>query len=347
MEAPAPQATWSGRHAVEVYVRTYSTMLQSSGEIRVESLEQAHIGMESALHALAGDARVDMGALIYSARRLPSAIARSRRVLLSQSPEGFRSALGVDVLSWQQVEAPARRRRWYYDGDGTLAVLLASHSDIDDLVPSLVAYQLEWNKMHRVLVDAELDPERARRTVEASEADWARLREAWAPNFEATLAAVRRAECHITLRMVGGTHVGYSRAFHRWWAPVAACLEELGLSEAPIYFVSSNLHSLINVLSGVARRFENEIHDFVRSDDPDLYNELRKLEAGQSRGSRDNWLYFAARRIFDHHQRAEEFRQRRVEFENEVGIRHVSARAGVDSSAQIFKLQDLDPTCFD
>jgi len=41
----APSTGWSGRHAVELYVRTYSTMLQSSGEIRLESLTHVHIGM--------------------------------------------------------------------------------------------------------------------------------------------------------------------------------------------------------------------------------------------------------------------------------------------------------------
>jgi hypothetical protein len=347
MEAPAPTGGWTGRHAVEVYVRTYSTMLQSSGEIRIDSLVQAHIGMESALHPLGASPEVDMGALIYSVRRLPAAIARSRKVILSQSPEDFKAALGVDILSWQKVEAPARRRRWYYDGEGTLAVLLASHSDIDDLVPALVAYQLEWNKLHRLLPEGELDCERARAAAQASEADWQRLEQAWRPDFTSTLAAVQDSECHITLRMVGGTNVGYSRAFHRWWSPVGGGLQALGLQDSPVYFVSSNLHSLINVLSGVARRFETDIHEFVRREDADLYQEWRKLDAGESQGSRENWLYFAARRLFDQHPRSEEFRQRRIEIENQLGIVHISARAGVDSAVQLFKLSELDPACFD
>ena len=54
---------------------------------------------------------------------------------------------GIPVDSWQEAEAPARRRRWYDSGTGTLAVLLASASDVDDLVPTLVAFQIEWNKI--------------------------------------------------------------------------------------------------------------------------------------------------------------------------------------------------------
>ena len=74
MEAPAPAAAtptgWTGRHAVELYVRTYATMLQSSGEIRLETLSHAHLRMASSLHPLAGFPQMDMGAFIYSIRRL-------------------------------------------------------------------------------------------------------------------------------------------------------------------------------------------------------------------------------------------------------------------------------------
>src|SRR5260370_4041754 len=98
----------------------------------------------------AAEPQVDMGALLYAVRRLPGAIVRSRRVVMGQSPQGFRAVFGADILSWQAVKAPARRRRGYQHGD-TLAVLIASPSDIDDLVPALRAFQIDSNKMHRLL----------------------------------------------------------------------------------------------------------------------------------------------------------------------------------------------------
>jgi hypothetical protein len=352
MEAPAPAAItasgWSGRHAVELYVRTYATMLQSSGEIRLDSLAHAHRGMASSLHPLASQTQMDMGAFLYSVRRLPTEITRSRRVFLGQSVHGFQVALGVDVGGWMRVKAPARRRPWYYDGAQTLAVLLASPSDIDDLVPTLVAFQIEWNKLHRAARDVGTDPDRVRSAVQAGEEDWARLHATFGGEFEATLARAAREECHLMLRMVGGSHIGYARGAGRWWQPVQAAIDEMGLTDAPVYFVSSNVHSLVNVLSGVARRFEPEIVDFVRRDDPDLAQELDKLESGQTPASRDNWLYFAARRLFDRHPGAAEFRRRRAELEREVGIRHLMPPAtGIDSAAQVVRLAGLDPRCLD
>src|SRR2546428_1764599 len=178
MEAP-PTAGWSGKHAVELYVRTYTTMLQSSGEIKVESLVQAHLGMGSVLHPLAGQPQPDRGALLYAVRRLPAAINRCRRVIMGQSPQGFKAVLGADILGWRAVKAQARRGRWYHDGKNRLAVLIASASDIDDLVPTLVAFQIEWNKLHRLLQDVDLSEDEARHTAGAPQDDWRRLHDAW------------------------------------------------------------------------------------------------------------------------------------------------------------------------
>ncbi len=346
MESP-PRAGWTGKQAVELYVRTYTTMLQSSGDIKIDSLVHAHLSMASVLHPLAAEPQVDMGALLYAVRRLPSAIVRCRRVLLGQSPQGFRAVYGADILSWQAVKAPARRRRWYHHGD-TLAVLIASPSDIDDLVPTLVAYQIEWNKLHGSLQDVPLGDQDARSAAGAGEEDWRRLHQAWGDDFDANLAAIKRDECRIVIRLIGGSHLGYARNASRWWQPIESAMDEMGLREAPIYFVSSNTHSLVNVLTGVARQFESEITDFVRVNDPELDDERRKLEAGHSRASRYNWLYYGARQLFDLHPDRTRLRSRRAEIETANGIRHIPAKGtGVDSAAQVFKISQLDPSAID
>lgn len=351
MELPpgSPAAAgWSGKHAVELYVRTYTTMLQSSGDIKVESLVQAHLLMGSVLHPLAASPQVDMGALLYAVRRLPEAISRARHVIMGQSPQGFRAVLHADILSWEAVKAPARRRRWYYDGKNTLAVLIASASDIDDLVPTLVAYQIELNKLHRALQDVELSSEQARQAAGASDDDWRRLHEAWGDLFEANLAAVKREECRIVLRLIGGSHLGYDRNASRWWLPIAAAMDDMGARDSQVYFVSSNAHSLVNVLTGVARQFEDEVVDWIRRNDRDLDAERRKLEAGHSRASRANWLYYGARQLFDSHPDRDRLRKRRAEMEAANGVRHIPAvGTGVDSAAQIFQLSKLDASAID
>src|ERR671916_529363 len=139
---------------VELYHRTYTTLLRSSGETLLRVLEPSHRSMTSSLHSLAGSEELDLGAFLYAIRRLPDAVSDARVIVMGQEVEVF-ARHGIGPLEdWTPLEAPARRRRWFADGKGTLAVLLASASDLDDLVPTLVAYQLEWNKLHRRLLAA-------------------------------------------------------------------------------------------------------------------------------------------------------------------------------------------------
>ena len=147
--------------------------------------------------------------------------------------------------------------------------------------------------------------------------------------------------------MIGGSHVGYARSAQRWWIPIQAALNDMGLADAQVYFVSSNVHSLVNVLSGVARQFQAEIVEHVRDSDPGLLRELEKLESGETPASRENWLYYAARALFDGHPNAEQRRAQRAELERNVGIRHVPpSDMGIDSAAQIIKLVRMRPYPF-
>src|SRR5829696_585224 len=66
---------------VDLYVRTYTTMLRSTGEVKVKALEQAHLNSDSALHVNARRKEPDISAFLYCVQRLPSCIMHVRRVL--------------------------------------------------------------------------------------------------------------------------------------------------------------------------------------------------------------------------------------------------------------------------
>src|SRR5215204_5614944 len=140
-----------GKREVDLYVRTYTTLLQSSGAVPVSSLIPAHLTAASSLHAGAAEPEPDLSAFMYSAQRLPECIVDVTDIVLGQSARGFRRAGYSGMDHWQVVSAPGRRRRWRYDGKSTLAATIASASDLDDLIPSIVAYQIEWNKMHLIV----------------------------------------------------------------------------------------------------------------------------------------------------------------------------------------------------
>ena len=245
----------------------------------------------------------DMSAFIYSVLRLPSAINHCELVLLGQSEEVFLQQ-GFHVDKWQAVTASARRRKWFYNGKETLAVYVASVSDTDDIVPILVAFQIEWNKMYYLLnadpttmqlletqvehsspVFAEISKV-LRQRLHIAPDDWQRLEVIWGDgHLWEKLHEIGQQKKSFNLRMLGGSHVGYVQATRKWWAPVKSLLDDLGLPDRPVYFVSSNTHSLINLLSGFMLRHEKELIEFAKSgSDPYLTSECRENSRGHCAG---------------------------------------------------------------
>ena len=102
-----------------------------------------------------------MSAFVYSLLRLPECMPDVRVVILGQSAEVFKQHGFENVENWLSVSAVARRRRCFFDGDGRLACFIASRSDIEDVLPVMTAYQIEWNKINFLLqrVSPEFDLE--------------------------------------------------------------------------------------------------------------------------------------------------------------------------------------------
>jgi hypothetical protein len=237
-------------------------------------------------------------------------------------------------------------------------VLLASASDVDDLVPTLVAFQIEWNKI-RVRRRAagwpradspDVPPEECARELGGSAADWARLREAWGDRFGERIALIGEKRLSLRVRMLGGTNTGYARLTRRWWTPVSAELAELvppTVTERPLYFVSSNSHSLVNIVTGIARDRESELVAFVEAlDEHDiLRQELAAFREGRSEGSWENFLYFVARLHFDAGGREAAAGRRAAE--REKGVTHLRSTTALRVPAQVIPLAALEPRSLD
>ncbi|MGB8346622.1 MAG: hypothetical protein WCD86_17175 [Ktedonobacteraceae bacterium] len=357
----------AGKRDVELYIRTYNTLLRSSGDVSLKALVQAHYNIDSSLHPEARSPYPDMSAFIYSVLRLPSSILHCNMVLLGQSEAGFRQQ-GFEVDSWQGVTASARRRKWFYDGSETLAVYVTSVSDTDDIVPILVAFQIEWNKMYYLLnadpttmqlLQTRLDrtspvfteiSKVLRERLHIHAGDWRRLEVIWGERLWENLRVIGMSRKSFSLRMLGGSHVGYVRAARKWWEPVEKLFDTLGLQNRPVYFVSSNTHSLVNLTSGFALHHQDELMQFALSGkDPYLAEECRKLQEGIVPGNWQNFLHYVAREwIRTPEGKAAE--RERARDEQERGIWRVGARHGLEIDAQVFDLAklrhvEIDPRC--
>lgn len=354
----------AGKRDVELYIRTYNTLLHSSGNINLKALIQAHYNIDSSLHPDARKPYPDMSAFIYSILRVPDSISGCTLVLLGQSEEVFQRQ-GYHVKQWQGVTASARRRKWFYDGKETLAAYVASVSDTDDIVPTLVALQIEWNKIfywlnqepttmqlletdvdHHSPVFAEISKVLRQRLHIAAD-DWQRLEVIWGDTLWQKLHEIGQQRKSFKLRMLGGSHVGFVRATHKWWVPVNTLLDTLGKGNRPVYFVSSNTHGLLNLLSGFAKGHEDELIQYALSGtDAYLASECRKLQEGEVHGNWQNFLYFVARGWL-RTPAGKEAALNGLQEAKDHGIWHVDARHGLEIDAQIFELAKLRPTLLD
>ena len=147
--------------------------------------------------------------------------------------------------------------------------------------------------------------------------------------------------------MLGGSHTGYERLTRRWWTPVSAELAHEGLTERPLYFVSSNTHSLVNIVTGIAREREPELVSFVEQlpEDDILREELAAFREGHSQGSWDNFLYFVARMYF--RARGAEGWDERRHAEQADGVTHLSSKTALRVPAQVISLAALKPSALD
>jgi hypothetical protein len=359
MDRQPPRTT---SDAIDLYIRTYYSLLRSSGEVRVRAFEEAHLYSDSSLHLGARSPSPDVAAFAYSAARLPDCMPEVRRIVLGQSHEQFEAA-GLPVPAWRRVRTRGRRRPLRWDGGGTLAAFVTSTSDIDDLVPIVTAYQIEWNKIRRALAEsplrARLDGKREIETDELSRAlgldaaGVATLQAALGARWQAALAEIAAREADLSIRLLNGSFAQYQRAAQRWWGGIEpSYLRSEPPRRRPVYFVSSNTHSLSNLVGGWARLHRDQLLAYVRRDDPEGLR--RPLEAALGRGDQTeatNLTYYLVRLyLHDPHGGPEAQAARRDacrRFDEESGIVSIESPGRVDVGAQLFELSKLRPERLD
>jgi hypothetical protein len=334
---------------IDLYVRTYTSLLRSTGDVDVRAFEEAHAFSASSLHEGALSAEPDVSAFAYAAGRLPLEMPQVKRLVLGQSHELFEAA-GFDVRSWQIVKTRGRRRPLRWDGAGTLAVFIASASDIDDLVPIVTAYQIEWNKMHARL--RALDASATRPGVAAAlgldEGKLDKLAEALGKEpVEVSLRPIAAAPLALKVRMLAASHSQYQRAAQRWWSGVEPVyMRPQGPRRPPVYFVSSNTHAIANLVGGYARSQAAAITDWARRDNPEgLWPEVGPLLAGDEAQAAPV-LYYLLRGFIHADAGGARMREARA-VEHKAGLSHLSTPGHVDVDAQIVELSKLDAACLD
>ena len=348
----------TGGEEIELYMRTYYSLLRSTEIVEIETLEESHKAMESSLHADARSLSPDIAALTYSSLRLPPVMPDVDLILIGQLEESFARAGYSDVNQWERVNAPGRRRRVHYNGTNMLAVFIASRSDIDDIVPMLTAYQIEWNKMHILLRQSDfaselssigsadkLETEQVEHLAEilaVEVEDIQRLQLIWQDEFVRISRKIAVEPKAIGMQLLASSLADYRRATAFWWKELDEAAQDNGIDlvSRPVYFVSSNTHSLPNLLSGFAWRHEDRLIGYLREiGHEDLLNEYDAILAGKKATNRNNFLYYLLKKYLSDRDYTE--RLRLLADEQIAGIFRVPNRHGFQIAAQIIDISRL------
>lgn len=346
---------------IDLYIRTFYSLMRSSGEIKIEALVESHVGTDSLLHAHARDPIPDVSALIYSSLRLPNCIRSTRLILLGQRNAVF-ERWGYNVEAWQEVSAKARRRRAFFDGEDQMALFIASRSDIDDIIPALTAYQIEWNKIHHLLgtsqgktllkqltADGRLTPEEIEALAHAlgvSSADVERIAAAWGSDTIPILHAMSDHRKNFALRLLAGSLTDYRKAMHLWWRNIREETPHLAYEKRRVYFISSNTHSIANLWSGYGIRHQDELVAYLEeAGHEDLLAEYHDIEDEASPANRENFFYYLQKKYLQ--DRGHEARERSFAEEREVGLHRVASQQGFELDAQIIEMGKVQPEWLD
>ena len=341
---------------IDLYLRTIYSLLRSSNEVHIRTLEEVHAGMNSSLHTKSREDAPDISALLYALQRLPEIIMSVKKVILGQSAENLASYGYGDIETWQEVSAKARRRRCFYDGHQILACYIASRSDIDDVIPALTTLQIEWNKLHFLLntlpegLLASAKPDNPQnfqqlaRHLQIKEEDLARLYTLMGDNFYRYMSHIASETSDLTVQLVSGSLNDYRKATESWWKNIETQLP--AITRRPIYFVSSNTHSLANLLSGFSLTKRAELLNFIQQDEPSLQAEWEEMQQEANKASQENFFYYAMRTYLSAHPESS-LAAEQIAFEEDRGITRMSSVHSFDVEASVMQLHKLNPNTID
>jgi hypothetical protein len=342
---------------IDLYQRTYYSLLRSTAEVQLRTLEEAHARMKSLLHPGAREPTPDMSAFLYSIQRLPGCMPDIQLVVLGQSSSVFKRCGFGDVEAWEQISAPARRRRCFYNGKNVLACYIASRSDIDDVIPLLTAFQIEWNKCHTLLQvlpdrisisDVERNfevREQVSELLKISMEDLDQLAWIWGDQFACNLGQIAARPSDLRIQLLSGSMSEYWRATRIWWDNIERTCPKL--DDSPVYVISSNPHSIVNLLSGYALSKGDELIEFLekpgileRSGNLDLLDEWVNIKSEHVPSSRENFLYYVFKQFLQT-QGGRLLEDEMTDHERALGIQRIQSLHSFDVEAQIIRIKEL------
>lgn len=299
--------------SIELHVRTYRSALKGASQVSVNSLVNSFQLTHPILHPLSDSNKIDISALTYSLLRLPQVIDSTKIVLAGQIPNVFAKAGFKNVTSWPQVYTVSRRRTLHFNQKKhILAAFIGSISDVDDLVNILISFQIEWNKLYfklkenfktnQTLAKSLDNTNLLCQKLDITKTDCLKLQQALGDNWKKRLKTIKLSKKNIKIQLLAGSWIDYIKATQRWWKNISIFTDttnsipkkdHLHMSRQTIYFVSSNTHSLNNLINGYPIKIKKDILSHLKLDHPDIYLTWQRIQAKELFLNENDFLYYS------------------------------------------------------
>jgi hypothetical protein len=305
----------SSEKSIQEHLRHYYDSLNSGLVFPISSLFETYRRSHPSLHKLLDSLEPDYSALNYCLPRLPPCIYTINKVVIAQSHDQLPLA-NLDISTWELQGSPARRRQNYFDkNSNTLVILINSDSDIDDFINCLICFQIERQKFFQ-------KPNTSEKTVKM-----------FADNLN------NFQQYHdITLQCLPKDDHNSEMVVADWWQKIKTKSLIFGFDQTPIYFVSSNLHSLTNLIGGFVNQRQDLIINHTEKNHPDLYQQWIEFKNGSNQLRVIDFLYYISAKYFkDLPQEA----TAKTQYEDSLGIRRLKISTQLPCDAQLIPISAI------
>ncbi len=319
-------------------MRTYYDALKTGKVVNVSDFIPTYRAMMPSLHHRLSEPWLDVATLNYALTRFPQELRDTSQVVMVKDEKQLQLILPNSHV-WKKVKAQNRRRLCFYNSiSRTLVLVITSDSDIDDIVNALVAIEIETKKINECL-------KKQRKQYDETE-----LINLFGINAEefSILKGLMGDDWRMGLSSWGihpgmsvqltNSDVDYSWGFKVWVDQLQRESLYFDLFNTPVYFVSSNTHSLTNLISGYVWQIESRVFNYIEGNYPQLYQQWLNIKLNNDPTRVYDLVYYLSKIYLDNHP--DEIRIR-DQMESEKGIRRIVSTGPFDTSTQIIPLNAI------
>ena len=329
----------SSEKSIQEYLRRYYSLLKSSTEFNLSDIFDSYRSSNPSLHKLISSEMVDVSAISYALPRLPTCIFSTRKVIIAQSLEQLSKA-GIDISTWQLQSAKARRRLNYYDRiSQTLVILANSDSDLDDFINCLVASQIERQKIAKLNnsnFSLLVNQDKAN-LIGVDDIGWQKLKKLFGDNWLESITQYYRYTEISIISLPQDSQVP-AMIVEDWLKKISIASFIFQFNSTPIYFVSSNLHSLTNTIGGFVNQRQDYIIPHIENNYPDLYRQWVDIKNNPNSLRVIDFLYYISSKFFKdlpYEQKA------KTKYEESLGIRQLKTNTQLPCEVQLIPVSAI------